>query len=132
MTSRHVYRPISVLPIFSKVLERHVFNHLYELLSCNDLLSSRQSGFKRNHSCETAPNLIIDDWLHSIHGGDMIGVLFIDFCKAFDMVDYKILLDKLKLYNISQDSLSWFTSYFSDRTQQVKYKSKLPAPLHVT
>ena len=104
------YRPISVLPILSKVLERHVFNHLYEFLSCNDLLSSRQSGIRRNHSCETALNLIIDDWLNSIHDGDMVGVMFIDFCKAFDMVDHKILLEKLKLYNLSQDSLSWFIS----------------------
>ena len=62
----------------------------------------------------------------------MVGVMFIDFCKAFDMVDHTILLEKLKLYNLSQDSLSWFTSYLSNRTQQVKYKSKLSEPLHVT
>ena len=114
------------------MLERHVFNHLYEFLSCNDLLSSRQSDFRRNHSCETALNLIIDDWLNSIHDGDMVEVMFIDFCKAFDMVDHKILLEKLKLYNLSQDSLSWFISYLSNRTQQVKYTSKLSEPLHVT
>ena len=62
----------------------------------------------------------------------MVGVMFIDFCKAFDMVDNKILLEQLKLYNLSQDSLSWFTSYLSNITQQVKYKSKLSEPLHVT
>ena len=48
------------------------------------------------------------------------------------MVDHKILLEKLKLYNLSEDSLSWFTSYLSDITQQVKYKSKLSETLHVT
>ena len=62
----------------------------------------------------------------------MVGVMFIAFCKAFDMVDHTILLEKLKLYNLSQDSLSWFTSYLSNRTQQVKYKSKLSEPLLVT
>ena len=103
--------------------------HVYEFLSCNDLLSSRQSGFRRNHSCETAQNLIINDWLNSIYDGDMVGVMFIDFCKAFDMVD---LLEKIKLYNLCQDSLSWLNSYLSNRIQQVKYKSKLSEPLYVT
>ena len=62
----------------------------------------------------------------------MVGVMFIDFCKVFDMVDHKILLEKLKLCNLSQDSLSWFTSYLINRTQQNKYKLKLSEPLHVT
>ena len=48
------------------------------------------------------------------------------------MVDHKILLEKLKLYNLSEDSLSWFTSYLSNIAQQVKYKSKLSETLHVT
>ena len=58
----------------------------------------------------------------------MVGVMFIDFCKAFDMVDDKILLEKLILYNISQDSLNWFTSYLCNTTPKVKYNE----PLHVT
>ena len=123
------YRPISLLLILSKVLKRHVFNHPYKFLTCNDLLSSRQSGFRRKISCGAALNLSIDDWLNSTYDGDMAGVMFIDFCKAFDMVDHKILLEKLKSYSISQDSLSWFTSYLSNRTQQVTYKSKLSEPL---
>ena len=73
------YRPILLLPILLKVLGRHVLNHLYEFVSCNDLLSSRQSGFRRNHSCETALNLSIDYWLISIHDSDTVGVMFIEF-----------------------------------------------------
>ena len=109
-----------------------MFNHLYEFLSCNDLLSSRQYGFRRNHSFETALNLIIDDRLNYLHNGDMVGVKFIDFCKALHMMDNEILLEKLKSYNISQNSLSWFTFYLSDITQYVKYHSKISEPLQVT
>ena len=127
MNEPGIDRSISVLPILSKV-----FNHLYEFLSCNDFLSSRQYGFRRNHSCETALNLIIDDWLNSLHNDDMIGVNVIAFCNALHMVDNKILLEKIKLYNIRQNSLIWFTFYLSDITQYVKYYSNICEPLRVT
>ena len=125
------YRPISILPILSKLLERHVFNCLYEFLVCHDLLISRQSGFRSKHSCETALHLLVDEWLSSIYSKKIVGVLFIDFCKAFDMVDHDILLKKLKLYNFSQDSMSWFTSYLSNRQQCVKINHKVSQPLEI-
>ena len=125
------YRPISILPILSKLLERHVFNCLYEFLVCHDLLISRQSGFRLKHSCETALHLLVDEWLSSIYNKKIVGVLFIDFCKAFDMVDHDILLKKLKLYNFSQDSMSWFTSYLSNRQQCVKINHKVSQPLEI-
>ena len=125
------YRPISILPILSKLLERHVFNCLYEFLVCHDLLISRQSGFRSKHSCETALHLLVDEWLSSIYNKKIVGVLFIDFCKAFDMVDHDILLKKLKLYNFSQDSMSWFTSYLSNRQQCVKINHKVSQPLEI-
>ena len=125
------YRPISILPILSKLLERHVFNCLYEFLVCHDLLISRQSGFRSKHSCETALHLLVDEWLSSIYNKKIVGVLFIEFCKAFDMVDHDILLKKLKLYNFSQDSMSWFTSYLSNRQQCVKINHKVSQPLEI-
>ena len=126
------YRPISILPILSKLLERHVFNFLYEFLTINDLLSSRQSGFRKLHSCETTLNLLLDEWLTSIHHGNIVGTLFVDFCKAFDRVDHKILLTKLAHYNVSSSSLEWFTSYLHDRQQCVKIKTNLSKPSEVT
>ena len=47
------YMPISILPLLSKILEKHVYNALYEFLTVNDLISNKQSGFRSNHSCET-------------------------------------------------------------------------------
>ena len=108
-----------------------MFNCLYEFLVCHDLLISRQSGFRSKHLCETALYLLVDEWLSSIYNKEIVGVLFIFICKAFDMVDYDILLKKLKLYNFSQDSMSWFTSYLSNRQQCVEIYHKVSQPLQI-
>ena len=60
------YRPISILPLLSKFLEKHVYNSFYEFLSMKDLFSSKQYGFRSNHSCETALIAMTDNWLNSI------------------------------------------------------------------
>ena len=80
------YRPISILALMSKILEKHVYNSLYEFLSVNDLFSSKQYGFRSNHFCETAL-IAMDNWLNSINKNEYCGVLFINLCKAFDLVN---------------------------------------------
>ena len=100
------YQPISVLPILSKVLEKHISEAFYEFLTVNDLLSHKQSGFHKKHSFETALTEIIDQWLHSMHCGEFTGLLFVDFHKACDVVDHSILLKKSQ--NLSKWSeCSW-------------------------
>ena len=94
------YRPISVLPITSLILERHVNLHLKAYLELNSLFYFRQSGFREHHSCQTALIKSIDDWLSAINENKIAGSLFLDFSKAFDMVDHSLLIHKLKLYNI--------------------------------
>lgn len=125
------YRPISILPILSKLLEKHVANHLYEFLTCHDLIATRQSGFRPKHSCETALHLMVDEWVEHMFKSEVVGVLYIDFCKAFDLVDHDILLEKMKRYNFSNDSLSWFSSYFSDRKQCVKINKTMSDQLPI-
>ena len=87
------------------------------------LLSPRQSGFRTKHSCETALTEKTDDWLSAMYNNEYCGVLFLDLCKAFDLVDHNILLRKLKLYQLGEQSLFWFQSYLSDRKQSVKIKA---------
>ena len=113
------YRPISVLPVLSKVLEKHVSDSLTIYLNENNLLHMTQSGFRSHHSCETALSHMTDSWLKAIDDGNMVGVVLVDFKKAFDLVDHDILLTKLKIYGIRNDALSWFESYLSQRQQQV-------------
>ena len=123
------YRPISILPVLSKLLEKHVAIHLLEFLNSHDLLHSQQSGFRAKHSCETAFHYMLNDWLSSAHANELVGVMFIDFCKAFDLVDHKLLLEKLKLYKFSQSALHWFTCYLTERQQCVKVNSILSEKL---
>lgn len=70
-----------------------------------------------------------DDWLQAMYNNEYCGILFVDLCKAFDLVDHEILLQKLKFYHVNQDTLKWFQSYLSDRKQCVKINSVLSTEL---
>ena len=91
------YRPISNLSTVSKIFEKHVNKHLMAYLNKYKLLHKSQSGFRQNHSCQTALVKLVDDWANCIDNGEMVGALFIDFRKAFDLIDQNILLRKLSL-----------------------------------
>ena len=113
------YRPISLLPTLSKIIERHVANQLYVFMEKTGIINHHQSGFRKHHSCQTALIRIVDSWLSAMDDGNLIGTVFLDFKKAFDLVDHKILLYKLKLYHFSKGALNFFESYLSNRTQIV-------------
>ena len=72
------------------------------------------------NSCNTALVKLIDQWMANIDRGDIIGSLFIDIRKAFDMVDHTLLIKKLAHYKVSNTSLDWFKSYLSSRVQSIK------------
>ena len=84
------------------------------------LLHKSQSGFRQKHSCQTALVKLVDDWAKCIDNGEMVGALFIDFRKAFDLVDHNILLRKLSLYKCTPSVLNWFKSYLSNRKQTIE------------
>ena len=107
----------SALPIISLLLERHANLHLKAYLELNSLFYYRQSGFREHHSCQTAL-IKINHWLSAINENKIAGSLFLDFSKAFDLVDRRLLIHKLKLYTIDT---SWFSSYLNKRFQQTHY-----------
>ena len=88
------YRPISLLPCTSKILERLVQSQLLRFLQENNILSSVQSGFRAKHSTVTALVKVLDDWMMAMDRGEYTGAIFVDLKKAFDTVDHKVLLKK--------------------------------------
>ena len=115
------YRPISILPAISKVLERVVHHQLLTHLQRHNILSPYQSGFRKRHSTEWAAMCFADSICRNIDMGMMAGAVFIDLRKAFDTVHHDVLLRKLSGLGVTEDELKWFTNYLSDRSQVVDF-----------
>jgi Reverse transcriptase (RNA-dependent DNA polymerase) len=114
------YRPINMLPIIEKILEIAVKNQLVAFIDENDMLIRQQSGFRKAHSCETAINLLLANWMSDLHESKEIIAVFLDFKRAFETIDRENMLAKLKIYGGDEKTIRWFRSYLSDRQQQLK------------
>ena len=101
------YRPISLLPIVSKVLERHICNILMDHLQSLNFISNNQWGFLEGRSTVTALIKCTDDWLKELELGNDVCAIFFDFRKAFDSVPHEPLLFKLSTLNLDNCILTW-------------------------
>ncbi|CAB4008026.1 Hypothetical predicted protein, partial [Paramuricea clavata] len=119
------YRPISVLPLISKVMERAIQLQLLNFIKENNILSTHQSGFRKQHSTETTVVSLVDKILDNMDKQKTTGAVFIDLKKAFDLVDLDCLLYKLEHYGIRGSSLHWFQNYLTTRSQRVKFGQDL-------
>ncbi len=88
-------------------------------LTTFNLLHQTQSGFRAGHSTESALIFLLENFLKAINNGNLVGCILVDFRKAFDLVDPKILLEKLHMYKCSDLSVNWFRSYLEQRNQIV-------------
>jgi hypothetical protein len=118
------YRPISLLSCFSKICEKIVANRLISFIDMQNLLSNNQFGFRKNHST-LHPMLKFTNFIsNALNKKEHAIAIFCDLRKAFDCVDHKILLKKLKKIGISGTALSWFTDYLQNRKQFVVINGK--------
>ena len=99
------YRPISVLPCFSKILERIMYNRLYSHIIENNILYNKQFGFQKSHSTEHAILQLTNQIFQSFEQNKFIIGIFIDLPKAFDTVDHSILLKKLSFYGVRNNNI---------------------------
>ena len=111
------YRPISLLSIVSKIIEKYVQKCFYLYLLQYDIFCNNQFGFRPGHSCEIALLCMTDDWAAEVDKGNLCGLGFVDMRKAFDSVNHSVLLKKLKVSGCSDKALKWFKSYLCHREQ---------------
>ena len=120
------FRPISILSVLSKILEKVVCSQLSSYLITNHIISPSQYAYRPSHSTEDALLDIVGWAAGRIDVGDVTSLTLIDLSKAFDSVDHSLLLDKLEQYGVSS---SWFRSYLSCRSQLIRGGSSTSLPL---
>ncbi len=125
----HNYRPISLLPIASKILEKIVSNQILLFLETNDFLSKCQHGFRPTLSTESALTTVTNDIFNNMDNKRISLLTLCDLSKAFDSVCHNILLSKCAKLNIESH---WLESYLQNRTQSVKLKSVTSTETHVS
>ena len=119
------YRPISLLSVVSKLLERHLHLLLVDYLNETCPLSNKQWGFQHGKSTTTALLYVIDQWFQLLEKGQEVCAVFFDLRKAFDTVPHRPLLDKLHSFGIDPNLISWICSYLTERKQHVIYDGVL-------
>ena len=113
------FRPISLLNVFSKIIEKVVANRLTNYLETNNLFSNCQYGFRKNHSTVHPLTKFLNFIAKANNAKEHTVAIFCDLKKAFDTCDHKILLHKLHKIGVRGLELSWFQNYLSDRKQFV-------------
>ena len=119
------YRPISLLPAFSKIFEKLMHSRVYDFLEQNRSLYDMQFGFRPGRSCEHALLVAKNEILSALNKKQTALLLLVDYSKAFDLVDHNILLHKLWHYGIRGKAHDWFRSYLSNRTQFVSVEDRI-------
>ena len=114
------YRPISLLPTISKLLEKIMYSRIYKFMNMNNLFFRSQYGFQKKRSCEHAITELIGEICKGLENKKHTIALFIDLSKAFDTISHEILYKKLDRYGIRGIALNWFKSYLENRTLRAK------------
>ena len=117
------YRPISILPLFSKIFEKCVVKQLLSFSDRFSIICTNQFGFRKGFSTVDAMIRISEFIYKALDDQEHFMGIFIDFSKAFDTVDHKILLSKLSRYGVRGVPLNWFKSYLEGRRQRVRIKN---------
>ena len=114
------YRPISILPVISKIVEYVMNSQLMHYFTSNKLFSSQQYGFRANRSTELAALGLMDRNINNMNKNLTPINIYVDLSKAFDCLNHDILLSKLRFYGLSDDALSFLKNYLTSRDQYVQ------------
>lgn len=114
------YRPINMLPIAEKVIETIAKDQIQTYATEHEIIVEEQSGYRNGHSPETLLNWVADEWKIEIQNGKIVLVVSIDLSRAFDTVDRKLLIEKLRRYGFGDSAINWISDYLKNRKQKVK------------
>lgn len=109
------YRPVSILCVLAKVLEKIVHKQVVEYMDKFNIISKFQSGFRKGHSTMSALLKVTDDIRKAMDNSSLTILALLDLSKAFDCVHHELLLTKLRCNGFSNSTVKWFRSYLSDR-----------------
>ena len=129
LTDKSNYRPISLLPVISKVFERLIVNQLNAHFE--PLFSKLLCGFRKGHSTQHAILNMIRNWQSAIANNQKVGAVLIDLSKAFDCLPHHLLLAKLSAYGLSESAVKLMHSYLSNRKHRVRIGSHLSSWLDI-
>jgi retron-type reverse transcriptase len=119
------YRPILILPVVSKLVERILYDQMFEYLNRENLLSKHQFGFRPYHSTTTTLLDCTNEWYANMDRGLYNLVVFLDLKKAFDKVNHEILLSKFQMYGFQRKALNLLRTSLTHRTQSCQLTSML-------
>ena len=122
------YRPISLLPLISKIIEKVVHDQTQKFLDDNNILYRYQSGFRKCYSTDSCLSYLNDKIATGFESGLFTGMILIDLQKAFDTINHVILLNKMEYFGFSKEVIQWFKSYLSNRKFKVHIKKTFSEP----
>lgn len=109
--TRENSRPIAILPVLSKLMERIVHSQIQDYFDCNGLNTRFQHAYRCNYSTCSALTEMTDDWFKEMDNSMMTGAVLLDFSAAFDVIDHDLLFGKLKCYGFSPTAILFMKSY---------------------
>ena len=130
-SSPNNYRPISLLPIVSKVFEKYIHSIISDHLDENCPIPTNQWGFQSGKSTTTALISTIHIWLNALDSGNEIATVFFDFKKAFDTVPHSLLIDKLRELQLHPCVIEWISNYLTKRSQSVVINGSTSQPMTI-
>ena len=117
------YRPVSILPVLSKIFERIVFIQMSAFFE--DIFNKQQCEFSKGYNIQQCLLKMLEKWKGSVDEGKVFGALLTDLSKAFDCLDHELLIAKLNAYGFSLPALRLINDYLSNRRQRTRIGNSL-------
>ena len=128
---RKDYRPVSILPILSKVYERVVLEQITNFIEKKLIYHHYQSGYRKNHSTATLLAKLRDDIKEAMKASEITLAVVTDYSKALDTIDFSVLIRKMHTLNFSKHFLYWIFNYLTDRRHFAQIDSNISNILYI-